>query len=257
MKDDARKRILLVDDDKGLLRTMEDFLTHQGFEVVCAWDGKQALARMDEAKPDLLVLDISMPVMGGLEVLKRIQNPDGSMRCPVLVLTARAAMEPFCEGIAVDAFLAKPVTQDALISRIRQILAAHDDKGKRGARTQRKVLIGEGDATRVEILQMTFREAGFDTVVARIGGDVLEKAIKELPDAILMNGILTGMNGSEVAALVRTMPATRSIPVVLYDESRSATGFGNQAWKVPAGVVAIAGTSNAWALLKAVKKVLG
>lgn len=257
MINDAGKRILLVDDDKGLLRTMEDFLAHEGFAVACACDGKQALARMDAAMPDLLVLDISMPVMGGIEVLKRIQNPDGSMRCQVLVLTARAAMEPFFDGIAVDAFLAKPVTQDALISRIRQILAAHDDADKRKVRTQRKVLIGEGDAPHVKSLQMAFRQAGFDTVVAETGPEVLEMAIRELPDAILMNEILTGMNGSVVASLVRTMPATRSIPVVLYDESRSVTGVGKYAWKVPAGVVAIARTFDASALLQAVKKALG
>jgi len=253
----AKPRILLVDDDQGLLRTMEDFLAHEGFAVACARDGKQALARMDEAMPDLLVLDISMPVMSGIEVLKRIQNPDGSMRCPVLVLTARAAMEPFFDGIAVDAFLAKPATQDALIGCIRQILAAHDDTNKREGRTQRKVLIGEGDAPRVESLQMAFRQAGYDTVVAETGGDVLERAVEELPDAILMNEILAGMNGSVVASLVRTMPATRSIPVVLYDESRPATTFGNHAWRVPEGVVTIAGSSDAWELLKAVKQALG
>jgi DNA-binding response OmpR family regulator len=257
MTNDGRKSILLVDDDEGLLRTMADFLAHEGFGVVRARDGKQALARMDAAVPDLMVLDISMPVMGGVEVLKRIQNPDGSMRCPVLVLTARAAMEPFFNGIAVDAFLAKPVTQEALISRVREILDAHDDTGKRDALTKRKVLIGEGDAARVESLQIAFRQAGFDTVVAKTGGDVLEKAIEKLPDAILMNEILTGMNGSVVASLVRIMPATRSIPVVLYDESRPATGLGIHAWTVPEGVVAVAGKSDALDLLKAVKKALG
>jgi len=82
MKNGPRKRNLLVDADEALLRTLTDCLVFEGFDVVEVRDGRQALARMDEATPDLLVLDISMPVMGGLEMLKRIQNPDWHQALP-------------------------------------------------------------------------------------------------------------------------------------------------------------------------------
>lgn len=254
---DTEKHILLVDDDEALLRTMADFLIHEGFDVEWAHDGRQALARMDERVPDLVVLDISMPGMGGIEFLKRIQNPDGAMRCPVLVLTARAVMQQFFDGIAVDAFLAKPCSQDELARHVHRILAAHEDVKKCAGRTKHKILIGEGDARRTEDLQRAFRQVGYDTVTVETGPEVLEKAIEELPDAILLNGILPGMNGDAVASLTRTLPGTRSIPVVLYDENRPLAGFGHYGWKVPAGVVAIGGAFDSWELLKAVKGVIG
>ncbi len=251
------KRILLVDDDEALVRTIVDFLRHEGFDVVPARDGKQALARMDEATPDLLVLDISMPVMGGLEVLKRIQNPDGTRRCPVLVLTARAAMEGFFDGIAVDGFLAKPCAQEELVNLIRQILSAQDGESRCARCTKRTLLAGESDPQRAQQLQDAFTGAGYEFIVAGTGPEVLEKAIEELPDAILINEILPHMNGSEVASLVRVMPSTRSVPIVLYDQTRTVADDRKYAWRVPDGVVALVGPTDPGKLLQAVEKALG
>ncbi len=85
MKNGVGKRILLVNDDKALLRSLTDYLVIEGDEVVVAHNGKDALARMDESAPDILVLDINMPGMGSLEVLRRIQGPDGRLPYPTLV----------------------------------------------------------------------------------------------------------------------------------------------------------------------------
>lgn len=255
MKAQGGKCILLVDDDKALLRTLTDYLSHEGFEVWQARNGKQALACMDERTPDVMVLDIGMPVMSGLEVLRRIQRPDGSMRCPVLVLTARTLMQDFLEGIAVDAFLSKPFSQEALLRTLRQILSAEKRAHARAGRRDHKVLIGESDTLRAETLRKTFKNAGYEPIIVENGPDILEKAAGEMPVAILMNEILPRMNGSVVASISRTMPATRSIPVVLYDESRSGTDFGDHFWNVPEGVVVHEGVDAA-ELLQVVKKVI-
>jgi CheY-like chemotaxis protein len=249
------KRVLLVDDDEALLRTLTDYLVSEGFEVVPARDGQGALSRIDEKVPDILILDISMPVMGGIEVLKRIQTPDGELRCPTLVLTARSAMQGFFRGIAVDGFLAKPCSQQELIRIIRQILSAKEVEARSSKRTKRKLLVGDHDPQRTLQLQNAFTEAGYELVVVRTGPEVLERSLQELPDAILMSETLPHMNGSVVASLVRTMPSTHLIPVVLYDETRGV-GDTKCGWKVPKGVTTLFGPTDPLRLLESVEKAL-
>ena len=249
------KRILLVDDDEALLRTLTDYLVSEGFEVVQARNGQAALSRIDEKVPDILILDVGMPVMGGIEVLKRIQTPHGELRCPTLVLTARSAMQGFFSGIAVDGFLAKPCSQEELVGLIRQILGVKEGQTTRTKRTKPKVLVGDHDQQRTLKLEKVFTEAGYELVVVMTGSDVLERASAELPDAILMAETLPHMNGSVVASLVRAMPSTHLIPVVLYDETRGV-GDTKFVWKVPEGVTALIGPSDPRRLLESVEKAL-
>ena len=256
MTTDARRRILLVDDDEALLRTLTDYLVFQGFEVVQARDGLEALSRIGEKTPDLLVLDINMPVMGGLEFLRRIQTADGKLQCPTLVFTARSAMEEFFGGLPVDGFLAKPCSQEKLVGKIRQILSAKEVESKRSERVKRKLLVGEDDPQRSLKLQRVFTQAGYEVVVVGTGPEILERASAELPDGILLKELLPRMNGSVVASLVRTMPSIRSIPVVLYDEDRKADDR-QRTWKVPEGVMKLVGPSDPWRLLEYVEKALG
>ena len=72
-----RYKVLVVDDDSTLLRFLEDFLKHQGFEVFSARNGQQALRAAYENKPDLVVLDVMMPGMDGWEVTKRLRGGGG------------------------------------------------------------------------------------------------------------------------------------------------------------------------------------
>jgi len=257
MRNGAGKHILLVDDDKSLLRSLTDYLVFEGYAVVVAHNGKEALARMDARAPDLLILDINMPGMGGIEFLKRIQRPDGSLPFPTLILTARSAMQAFFDGVPVDGFLAKPCSQDQLGTAIRQILSAKADESPPDAPATRTLLVCDNDPERARQLQAVCERAGYEVVVVTTGSEVLERACAELPDVILMSEILPNMNGSSVASIVRAMPSTRSIPIVLHDESRTDDDERTFAWKVPEGVVKLVGPVDPRRLLKTVKSVLG
>ncbi len=257
VKKGAGKRILLADDDKVLMRSMTDYLVFAGYEVVVAHNGKEALSRLDESVPDILVLDINMPGMGGLEVLRRIQSPDGRLPCPTLILTARSAMQAFFDGIAVEGFLAKPCSQDQLVTAIRQILNAKADEAPPAAPAARTLLVCDSDPERARQLQAVCERAGYEVVVVTTGSEVLERAYAESPDAILMSEILPNMNGSAVASIVRVMPSTRSIPIVLHDEFRTDDDDLKFAWKVPEGVVKLVGPTDPWKLLETVENALG
>ncbi len=255
MKADEAKRILLVDDDETLLRVLTDFLLFEGYDVLQARDGREALRKIEERPPDILILDISMPVMGGLEVLKKLQTTGDKLRCPTLILTARSAMQGYFQGIAIDGFLAKPCSQEELISNVRRILRLRRGEQKPTGNGRPRLLLGEDDRRLAENLQEVFTEAGYELVVAETGPEVLEKAAAELPDGILLKELLPHMNGSVVASLVRTMPSTASIPVVLYDETRDRSD-ADHPWTVPEGITTLVGTAAAETLLESIAKVL-
>jgi len=116
MQDREKRKILLIDDDTSLLVTLRDFLLFEGYEVATADSGEQGLKRLETFLPDLIVLDMSMPGMGGIGFLQRITRSDGAPRYPVLVLTARASMAEFFANVSVDGFIAKPCDPEDLLS---------------------------------------------------------------------------------------------------------------------------------------------
>jgi CheY-like chemotaxis protein len=254
----ARKpRVLLVDDDEHLLLTLSDYLSFEGFDVVPARTGEQALDRIQAQEPDIILLDISMPGMGGIGLLRRLEDGEGRPKYPVLVLTARSKMEDFFRTIAVDGFLAKPCPADAVGRKIRDILldrAAGDAPADSTA--GRRVLLAENVISVLDRLEKSFTAAGYDTVIAKRGPEVLEKAAVGKPDVVVMKEQLGEMRGSVVASLLQAMPGTKRIPVVLYDESRVTTENRSHSYQRPAGVGQMLLTSDAAALLNAVRDLL-
>jgi len=215
MKKESRKLILIVDDNKTLLKMLSDFMTFKGFDVVVAETGEEALEKIaTNVRPDIILLDISMPGMGGIGFLRRIMLSNGTMQYPVLVFTARATTEDYFRGVPVDGFVAKPCDKVLLVSKIEEILEKHKNAARK------TVLLGEDDPVVAGRLVKAFQNVGFEVEEAATGAEVVEKAVVCLPDAVLMRQVLTGMNGDSVAAILQAMPRTQSIPVVLYDESR-------------------------------------
>jgi CheY-like chemotaxis protein len=225
MQDREKRKILLIDDDTSLLVTLRDFLLFEGYEVATADSGEQGLKRLETFLPDLIVLDMSMPGMGGIGFLQRITRSDGSPRYPVLVLTARASMAEFFANVNVDGFIAKPCDPEDLLMEIGRIIFLRRGSETDGAaapqRPARKMLIGEDDKEAARNLAEAFADAGHIVDVARTGPEVVEKAIVQKPDAILIKYLLPGMTGDAVAELLRKMPHTCEIPAVLYDETQS------------------------------------
>lgn len=219
--------ILFIDDDKHLTRILRDFLKHERFDVHTAASAEEGLRLLHTLTPDLIVLDIGMPGIGGIGFIKRIANPDGTLQHPVLVLTARAVMKEFFDTVAVDGFLPKPCSELDLIRKIREIIAARESsatssEAKVAAAPARKcVVVGEDDADMRKIYTRTFKDSGFDIHLTSTGPDVLEQAVALHPDAIVMKELLPNMNGSVVARLIKAMPHTRQIPVIVHDSTRT------------------------------------
>src|SRR5207248_7670298 len=110
-----------VDDEPGILRLIKLELSSQGFRVVTAGNGEDALAIVEHQRPDVVVLDIIMPDMSGLEVMRRIRE---RTNIPIILLTARDRDEDKIRGLefGADDYLVKPFNPDELSARVRAIL---------------------------------------------------------------------------------------------------------------------------------------
>jgi DNA-binding response OmpR family regulator len=113
--------LLLVEDDFDLSDALGRILVRTGYEVMCCADGAEALALMRKRPFDLAVLDLSLPGLDGIDVLRRLR--DGANRTPVLVVTARGAVDERVVGLnaGADDYLVKPFDVDELIARVQAL----------------------------------------------------------------------------------------------------------------------------------------
>ncbi|MHB1504895.1 MAG: response regulator transcription factor [Acidimicrobiales bacterium] len=118
----ASQRILVVDDERSIVDAVATALRYEGFDVAEATNGRSALAAAQENPPDLMVLDIMLPDLDGLEVTRRLRS--SGVRVPVLFLTARDAVEDKVAGLTVggDDYVTKPFSLAEVVARTRAIL---------------------------------------------------------------------------------------------------------------------------------------
>jgi class 3 adenylate cyclase len=124
-------RILIVDDNAANLDIIETRLKSQGYETLTAKDGAEALARVKEALPDLVLLDLMMPKIDGFEVCRRLKSDPSLPFIPIVMVTAKADQKDIVAGLDAggDDYLTKPVDHAALVARVRSMLrikALHD-----------------------------------------------------------------------------------------------------------------------------------
>ena len=117
-----KRKILVVEDDTSLARVLCDNLVYEGFEVALASDGKRALKDHDAFNPDLVLLDLTLPGLDGLEVCRRLNREQS--RTGIIILTARTQKEDKVQGLRLgaDDYITKPFTLDELLARIEAVL---------------------------------------------------------------------------------------------------------------------------------------
>jgi DNA-binding response OmpR family regulator len=119
------KKILAVDDDANALRALRQILTQKGYEVAIAASGEEALERLGDGTPDLVILDVAMPGLSGFETCRLIRQDARFRDTPVIFLTAKGLLSDMAEGLEAgsDLYLVKPVMASKLVTLVGMFLS--------------------------------------------------------------------------------------------------------------------------------------
>jgi two-component system, OmpR family, alkaline phosphatase synthesis response regulator PhoP len=130
-------KILAVDDQVHIVRLIQVNLERNGYQVVTAFDGEQALEKVKTENPDLIVCDVMMPRKDGFEVLRELKADPSTRDIPVIMLTAKAQDADVLRGWAsgVDCYLTKPFNPQELLAFVKRVLESASGKDEFGGET--------------------------------------------------------------------------------------------------------------------------
>jgi len=173
----TRARVLLVDDDENALRALENLLRAEGFATSTAPDGEAALAEARRALPDVVLTDLHMPRMGGVELCTRLKEIDDDL--PVIIMTAQGDMQSVIESLRERAedFLTKPVECEAVLWRVERAVARRTAKLEheevRRALNERLVVHAEAETQQRAQLNALLENLSEGVVIADPSGRVV------------------------------------------------------------------------------------
>ena len=126
------EKILIADDEESLVEFIGRALKKQGYRVITAYDGDNALFLIGEELPDLVILDLMMPLMDGWEVCRRAKSDSATRDIPILMLTARSSPDDAVQGLdlGADDYMRKPFSLNELLARVRVLLRRKRDEEK-------------------------------------------------------------------------------------------------------------------------------
>ncbi|MGC8741334.1 MAG: response regulator [Candidatus Sumerlaeaceae bacterium] len=126
-----KRKILAVDDELDLLLIIKTALSSEGFEVMTATNGPDALAMAEDEKPDLIILDVMMPEMNGFEVLQALRESVTTERIPVIMLTGVSEREKIRDALSagIDYYIVKPFQLHDLVAKVNLAIADAENPG--------------------------------------------------------------------------------------------------------------------------------
>ncbi|MBL8012950.1 MAG: response regulator [Candidatus Omnitrophica bacterium] len=216
----GNKKILIIDDESDLTELIGFQFRSKGFEVKTAGDGVEGLDMVHDFKPDLIILDMNMPRMGGIEFYSMICGTNSRPLYPVLVLTARANVENMFKDLEIDGFMIKPFDINQLIVQAETIIKrkaeAQIKKMSAPPKETRRVCVVDDDPQVFKQLSLVLLENEFTVVPAKTGTAAMERMIKDTPDVALVHLGLKDIAGDFVILRLSQMAKTMDVKFILY-----------------------------------------
>jgi CheY-like chemotaxis protein len=195
----------VVDDDPSVRQLISRHLEQEGWKTIQASNATDALQLARESRPILITLDVMMPDASGWYVLEKLREDSRTAGIPVLVVTI-VEDQRLVFGLGAADYLGKPYQREALIKKIHRLLPELDGK---------RVLVVDDDAEARIILSRILTDEHVEVALATSGDQAMAMIAENRPDLVLLDLMMPGMSGFEVAARLRTHPETASIPVMI------------------------------------------
>ncbi|UCF91995.1 MAG: response regulator [Desulfobacterales bacterium] len=233
----TKNRILIVDDDPLNVKLLAAKLPPEHYEAIRAYSGEEALAKIADEAPDLILLDIMMPGIDGYETTKRLKSDPRSQDIPVILVTALDGTDDKIRGLEVgaDEFLNKPVNAAELQARVKSLLRLkqYQDQLKTqidsrslmtaprgefrsipGETDLPSILLVEDNSKDARLIQSYLHGEAYQINVAHDGEEAISRAQQENIDLILLDILLPGIDGFEVCRVLKGMEETHNIQIV-------------------------------------------
>lgn len=221
---EKKKVILIVDDALDVRKILGFHLINKGYAVLEASDGLQGLTMIEAAPPDLLILDINMPKMSGLEVYNSLLKNKKRSLFPIIVLTTREELRSLFKDLEVEGFINKPFEIANVLEDIDTVIhkryASVEALAAKKIEGPIKTLIVENDREIFEELLLAFAIAGYAVSYAKSGVEAIEKLMLYIPHLIMVNLGLPELSGDVFVIKLKNMPRTMDIPCFLYSKHR-------------------------------------
>jgi len=209
---DDKAGILIVDDDVGMCETLSDIMEDKGYRTIIASDGYEAIQKVKEMDFDVILMDIRMPGMNGVETFKQIKNiqPDAA----VVMMTAYAVEDLIKEALLEGAYgvLYKPFDMERMIGLIE------------GVKEGGAVLVVDDDPHNCEFFKDILEVRGYQVSIALSGEEAVEIVREDKYAMIFIDMKLPGMNGLETYLAVREINP-QAVTVMMTAYPREANGF--------------------------------
>ena len=197
---DAMATILVVDDEPQIVRLVRDYLEHSGFTVLTAADGPGALRAARTGRPDLVVLDLGLPGLDGLDVTRALRR-DGEV--PIIMLTARTDESDKLVGLELgaDDYLAKPFSPKELVARVRAVLRRAEGVRHPGE------MVRVGDDVELDVPRMEARIGGRRVDLTRTEFQLLEAMARQPGRVFTRAQLLSAVRGVAFESYERAIDA--------------------------------------------------
>ncbi len=248
MSEELKNKILWIEDETDILEIGKDLLEEEGYAVSTAADGVEGLKKIYEIRPDLIILDMNMPKMSGMEVYQKIYNTEKKKTIfPVMALTARAELRDLFLELNVQSFMSKPFEMQELIKEVHlifkkiygrraypkieekpeavvEVSIRETTRAVAVHKTNRILLVDQSDVLFAQVITY-FSNYGYDVIHKDCGADAIGSLLKFSADAVLINQKLSDLSGDNLIRKMKQMPRTMDVPVILFSHEACDQSF--------------------------------
>lgn len=221
-REEAEKRaekILIVDDSAGARSAIYKELSRAWGNIHMAVNGRDAVTKALQLRPDIITMDVEMPVMDGFQACRELKEHPDTESIPVIMISAHSSMELRARGFDSGAveYFTKPFQDGTLSSFLRMLMEA-----KKISRKE-KVLVADDSQVTRHILKYYFTKNGYNVYTADNGEEALGLMEKVVPDILVTDCYMPRLDGFDLAKKVREKARLRHIPIVMITASASKT----------------------------------